>query len=229
MPGVHRLEDSVWLSPGLGARGHRTPAVRNTQTCPCASAIWQPHAKFRRFHSRWRDGGACSDGARAMIQSSWRKPPMLSASKSIRLPRAIVLCVDEEPSIQALERAQGYLKLPNGRAGKHPKVRFISSRPGRRGSIRSKPVFHPARPVTERRFLHHRRTFGGAPRGSSQHTTRPPSHSHGPRKRFTSGGSKIAVSLNSDSGRWRRVTAGRLRDLCANLDRSEQGGVAIAG
>ena len=30
--------------------------------------------------------------------------------------QAIVLCVDEKPSIQALERAQGYLKLPNGRA-----------------------------------------------------------------------------------------------------------------
>jgi hypothetical protein len=29
---------------------------------------------------------------------------------------AIVLCVDEKPSIQAMERAQGYLKLPNGRA-----------------------------------------------------------------------------------------------------------------
>src|SRR5262245_44078015 len=28
---------------------------------------------------------------------------------------AVVLCVDEKPSIQALERAQGYLKLPNGR------------------------------------------------------------------------------------------------------------------
>jgi hypothetical protein len=27
-----------------------------------------------------------------------------------------VPAVDEEPSIQALERAQGYLKLPNGRA-----------------------------------------------------------------------------------------------------------------
>jgi hypothetical protein len=27
-----------------------------------------------------------------------------------------VLCVDEKPSIQALERAQDYLKLPNGRA-----------------------------------------------------------------------------------------------------------------
>src|SRR5262245_27266169 len=28
---------------------------------------------------------------------------------------AIVLCVDGKPSIQALERAQGYLKLSNGR------------------------------------------------------------------------------------------------------------------
>lgn len=30
--------------------------------------------------------------------------------------KAIVLSVDEKPSIQALERAQGYLRLPNGRA-----------------------------------------------------------------------------------------------------------------
>src|SRR5246500_5710065 len=30
--------------------------------------------------------------------------------------KATVLCVYEKPSIQALERAQGYLKLPNGRA-----------------------------------------------------------------------------------------------------------------
>ena len=29
---------------------------------------------------------------------------------------AVVLSVDEKPSIQALERAQGYLKLPDGRA-----------------------------------------------------------------------------------------------------------------
>ena len=29
---------------------------------------------------------------------------------------AIVICVDEKPSIQVLERAQGYLKLPDGRA-----------------------------------------------------------------------------------------------------------------
>ena len=29
---------------------------------------------------------------------------------------AAVLCVDEKPSIQALERAQGYLRLPNGKA-----------------------------------------------------------------------------------------------------------------
>src|SRR6476660_6170615 len=30
-------------------------------------------------------------------------------------PNAIVISVDEKPAIQALERAQGYLKLPNGR------------------------------------------------------------------------------------------------------------------
>jgi len=29
---------------------------------------------------------------------------------------AVVLCVGEKPSIQVLERAQGYLKLANGRA-----------------------------------------------------------------------------------------------------------------
>jgi transposase len=29
---------------------------------------------------------------------------------------ALVLCVDEKPHIQALERAQGYLRMPNGRA-----------------------------------------------------------------------------------------------------------------
>ena len=28
---------------------------------------------------------------------------------------AVVLCIDEKPAIQALERAQGYLRLPNGR------------------------------------------------------------------------------------------------------------------
>lgn len=30
--------------------------------------------------------------------------------------KAVVLSIDEKPSIQALERSQGYLKLPNGRA-----------------------------------------------------------------------------------------------------------------
>src|SRR5262250_796367 len=29
---------------------------------------------------------------------------------------ALVLCVDEKPSIQALERAQGFLRLPDGKA-----------------------------------------------------------------------------------------------------------------
>ena len=71
-------------------------------------------------------GGSCaatrltswlaSPGVRATTRTLRPKPPMLLASMSRRRQKAIVLCVDEKPSIQALERAQGYLKLPNGRA-----------------------------------------------------------------------------------------------------------------
>src|SRR5262249_6871701 len=53
-------------------------------------------------------------GARARIRSSRPKPPTWSAFTWRRL-RMRLLCIDEKPSIQALERAQGYLKLPNGR------------------------------------------------------------------------------------------------------------------
>src|SRR5712672_4141052 len=69
-------------------------------------------------------GGSCaatrltsrlaSPGVRATTRTLRPKPPMLLASMSPRPRRP--LCVDEKPSIQALERAQGYLKLPNGRA-----------------------------------------------------------------------------------------------------------------
>ena len=55
-------------------------------------------------------------GARATIPSSSPRPPTWSGSTWRRRENAIVICVDEKPSIQALERAQGYLKLPNGRA-----------------------------------------------------------------------------------------------------------------
>lgn len=42
---------------------------------------------------------------------------------------AVILCVDEKPHIQALERAQGYLKLPNGKA-----VRGVSHEYKRHGT-----------------------------------------------------------------------------------------------
>ena len=71
-------------------------------------------------------GGSCaatrltwwlaSPGVRATTRTLRPKPPMWLGSMSPRPEKAIVLCVDEKPSIQALERAQGYLKLPNGRA-----------------------------------------------------------------------------------------------------------------
>src|SRR6202047_3765786 len=54
-------------------------------------------------------------GAKAMIPISPPRPPRSSGS-IWRPENAIVICVDEKPSIQALERARGYLKFPNGRA-----------------------------------------------------------------------------------------------------------------
>ena len=68
--------------------------------CASTTSIWLP----------------ASPGARAMTLSSRRKRPTWSVLDIDPPAKAIVLCVDEKPSIQALERAQGYLKLPNGRA-----------------------------------------------------------------------------------------------------------------
>ncbi len=57
-------------------------------------------------------------------RTSWRqnKAPAFAAKAAdiiglcrAPLEQAIVLSVDEKPHIQALERAQGYLKMPNGR------------------------------------------------------------------------------------------------------------------
>ena len=59
------------------------------------------------------------DGRKSWCESSdpdfAAKAATWSGSISRHLTNAIVICVDEKPSIQALERAQGYLKLPNGR------------------------------------------------------------------------------------------------------------------
>jgi hypothetical protein len=59
---------------------------------------------------------AASRGGSATTLSS--RPRLLrSDGLYIALPeKTIVLGVDKKPSIQALERSQGYLKLPNGRA-----------------------------------------------------------------------------------------------------------------
>src|SRR2546421_121527 len=55
-------------------------------------------------------------GVQPRIVSNWRRR-FADHGLDVDPPaKAIVLCVDEKPSIQALERAQGYLKLPNGRA-----------------------------------------------------------------------------------------------------------------
>src|SRR5258708_199248 len=55
-------------------------------------------------------------GASAMTPSLPPRRPRSSGSISDPPEGALVVAVDEKPHIQALERAQGYHKLPNGRA-----------------------------------------------------------------------------------------------------------------
>ena len=66
--------------------------------------------------------GAADRSRRAQILVSLERPRVCRQGCGHRRPlpdppdHAIVLAVDEKPAIQALERAQGYLKLPNGRS-----------------------------------------------------------------------------------------------------------------
>jgi hypothetical protein len=62
---------------------------------------------------------ACSGaagGASALIQSSSPKLPVWLGLYLNPPQDALILSVDEKPSIQALERAQSYLRLPDGKA-----------------------------------------------------------------------------------------------------------------
>ena len=74
---------------------------------------------------------------------------------------AIVICVDEKPSIQALERAQGYLKLPNGRAlTGHSLDAVRRLRGGDRQGDRRAQEPPPARRVPRLHEPHRRRLSG---------------------------------------------------------------------
>ncbi len=65
---------------------------------------------------------ALLDGAPPEGYANWSGPLIARALGDVHVQymappdNAIVRAVDEKPSIQALERAQGYLRLPNGRA-----------------------------------------------------------------------------------------------------------------
>ncbi len=90
---------------------------------------------------------------------------------------AIVICVDEKPSIQALERAQGYPGSIRSKSGSR------SSRLNRSTEPRSK-AFQNSSPIS---------------RLSSPTTTKPPSPSSGQKERSTKSASN-PVSSNNDSG-----------------------------
>ena len=65
---------------------------------------------------------------------------------------AVVICVDEKPAIQALERAQGWLRLPNGEA-----VRGFSHEYKRHGTINLFAALEVATGSVKGAFYHRRR------------------------------------------------------------------------
>ena len=75
-----------------------------------ARQVWRVLARHRISRQRRRSWCISTDpqfaSKAADLVGIYLSPP----------DHAVVLCVDEKPSIQALERAQGYLRLPNGRA-----------------------------------------------------------------------------------------------------------------
>ena len=106
------MEDSAWLSPArqsdAGRAQHPDLSLRkrNLAIRRHISSISQPKARRRRLQRRCESNDPEFVAKAADVVGLYVDPPA----------KAIVLCVDEKPSIQALERAQGYWKLPNGRA-----------------------------------------------------------------------------------------------------------------
>jgi transposase len=87
---------------------------------------------------------------------------------------ALVLAVDEKPSIQALERAQGYLKLPNGRAltgqshdyKRHGTTTLFAALNVASGEIHAKQEPLPRRSVSQAEPSFYERSPEESPEGS---------------------------------------------------------------
>lgn len=96
--------------PPSGYVGWDGPLLAKAIGDVTASYVWRVLRKYGICHARRRSWCISTDPEFAE-----------KAADIVRLylsptENAVVLCVDEKPSIQALERAQGWLRLPNGKA-----------------------------------------------------------------------------------------------------------------
>jgi len=97
-------------APPSGYAGWNGPLLANAVGDVTASYVWRVLRKHGICLARRRSWCISTDpefaAKAADIVGLYLSPP----------ENAVVLCVDEKPSIQALERAQGWLRLPNGKA-----------------------------------------------------------------------------------------------------------------
>jgi transposase len=106
----HRVLDQVSQPPPAGQATWTAPLLAAALADVSTHQVWRV-LRQHRIHLQRRHSFCVSTDPEfapkaADIVGLYLHPP----------ENAVVLCVDEKPHIQALERAQGYLRLPNGQA-----------------------------------------------------------------------------------------------------------------
>ncbi len=106
----HRILDLVSQPPPAGHATWTAALVAETLGEVSVHHVWRVLGQHKIYLQRRRSYCVSTDpefaAKAADIVGLYLDPP----------ENAVVVCVDEKPSIQALERAQGYLRLPRGAA-----------------------------------------------------------------------------------------------------------------
>jgi len=106
----HRVLDQLSQDPPPGQATWTAELLAESLTDVSPHQVWrilrQHNIHLQRSHSHCVSTDPEFASKAADIVGLYLHPPA----------NTVVLCVDEKPHIQALERAQGYLRLPNGKA-----------------------------------------------------------------------------------------------------------------
>ena len=119
-PGAQRVYDETFRNRVLATREQPPPSGQATWDGPAVAAVVRGsvHAVWRV----WRKEGICLQRQRSWCVSTDKEFAAKAADIVGRYldppEKTLVICVDEKPSIQALERATGYVETDTGQIGR---------------------------------------------------------------------------------------------------------------